>query len=512
MDSDPLVTELVDVVGRSQVLVDDDVRAPYEHDWTGRFAGRARAVVRPATADEVAAVLGACARSGAAVVPQGGNTGLVGGGAPADGEVVLSTRRLDTVGAVDTATAQVTVGAGTTLGALQELLVPLGLQLGVDLASRHSATLGGMAATNAGGTRVLRHGTMRARVVGAEAALSTGTLVQALRALPKDTSGYDLAGLLVGSEGTLGVFTALRLALDPAPRRRAAALVGLTSLSAALDLAVAVHRRLATLESAEVLDAATVELVARSFDLPDPMGAGAGWYLVLGGAGGDDQAGALVDALAAATGTAGSATAGSATAGNEMDPVRADAVVDAVVADEGARLQALWRYREDASEALARAGPPRKLDVSLPLGSLVAFAAEAPALVGRAAPSARLHLFGHLLDGNLHCNVLAVPPDRGDAVDEALLELAVALGGSIGAEHGIGRAKRRYLGLVRTPAEVGAFRAIKAALDPAGIRLGAASEQPDRRSTETRPPPRACTAAGGGRPRRGLVTTAGGRG
>jgi FAD/FMN-containing dehydrogenase len=347
----------------------------------------------------------------------------------------------------------VTVGAGVTLAALQERVRAVGLQLGVDLASRQSATLGGMAATNAGGTRVLRHGTMRAQVVGSQAVLGTGQVVSQLRALPKDTSGYDVSGLLVGSEGTLGVFTALRLALDPVPAGRAAALVATPSLEAAVATAVAVQRRLPTLESAEVLDAATLELVRATFGLPPPFGDGAArWYLLLASAGPGDQD----EALAAALPTDGEGTTGVT-------------VTDAVVAGDGPRLEALWRYRESATEALAVVGPPRKLDVSVPLGALARYADAAPAALARVAPGARLHLFGHLLDGNLHCNVLDVPSPAADAADEALLRLAVELGGSIGAEHGIGRAKRRYLSLVRSPAEVAVFRAVKAALDPAGV-------------------------------------------
>jgi FAD/FMN-containing dehydrogenase len=455
--ADAVVGSLVDVVGPGHVLTDADVRVGYEQDWTGAFGGPARAVVRPGSTAEVAAVVDACRAASVPIIPQGGNTGLVGGGVPEGpgppgrGEIVLSTRRLQTIDPVDAAAGQITVGAGVTLLALQERLAPLGFEVGVDLASRSGATLGGMAATNAGGTRVLRHGTMRGRVVGAEAVLGTGATVTHLRGLTKDTTGYDLAGLLVGSEGTLGVITALRLVIDPRPAQRAAALVATTGFDAALATAVGVHRRLPTLEAAEVVDGATVELVMATLDLPPPVAGHPTWYVLLGAAGPGDEAEDLARAL--------DATAGPSAVG----------VIDAVVAGDGPRVDALWRYRDRATESLAAAGPPRKLDVSVPVSALAAFVAAVPDAVARCAPGAVLHVFGHVLDGNLHCNLLGVPSGGGHRVDDVVLDLAVGLGGSIGGEHGIGRAKRSFLHLVRSPAEIDAFRAVKSALDPAGI-------------------------------------------
>jgi FAD/FMN-containing dehydrogenase len=200
-----LLAELRGVVGARHVLDDVDVRAGYEVDWTRRWRGEALAVVRPASTGEVAGVVAACGAAQVPVVPQGGNTGLVGGGVPAGGEVVLSLRRLVDVGPVDALSGQVTVGAGVVLADLQERLAPTGRELAVDLAARGSATVGGLVATNAGGLRVLRHGTMRNQVVGLEAVLADGSVVSRLGGLAKDATGYDLSALLVGSEGTLGV-------------------------------------------------------------------------------------------------------------------------------------------------------------------------------------------------------------------------------------------------------------------------------------------------------------------
>ncbi|HXW34596.1 MAG TPA: FAD-binding oxidoreductase [Acidimicrobiales bacterium] len=442
-----LVADLEAVVGDAHVLTDPQLRAGFESDWTGRFGGTSLAVVRPSNTREVAGVVTACYEHGISLVPQGGNTGLVGGGVPTDGEVVLSTRRLTHTGEPDRATSQITVGAGLTLGSLQDRLSLEGMQFGLDLASRDSATLGGMASTNAGGTRVLRKGTMRAQVLGLEAVLGDGSVVTQLRGLTKDTSGYELAGLLVGSEGTLGVITALRLAIDRAPLQRAVAIVGTSSIDDAVLVATGVRDRLPTLRSAELLDARTLDLVVSERDLARPMGARARWYLLVECAGATDQASDLAAAL-------------------EKSERR---IEDAVVAEEGPRIETLWRYRELATEVLAAAGPPRKLDVSVPVDSLQTFADEVFRAVSRVAGDAKVHLFGHLLDGNIHCNILDVGEDVAGDVDEVVLSLAVRLGGSIGAEHGIGRAKLGFMHLVRSPAELDAFRSIKKALDPRGI-------------------------------------------
>src|SRR5579875_3334651 len=216
---------LAAVVGSGHVLSDADLRAPYERDYTGRYCGSARLVVRPGDTAQLVAVIGACAEHGAAIVPQGGNTGLVGGGVPRGGEVLVSLRRLDGVGEIDAATGQVTVGAGATLGALRDAARAAGADAGLDFAARDSCTIGGVVACDAGGARALRHGTARARVAGLEAVLADGTVVSRLAGLTKDNAGYDLPGLLVGSEGTLGLITRVRWRLEPAARVRVAALV-----------------------------------------------------------------------------------------------------------------------------------------------------------------------------------------------------------------------------------------------------------------------------------------------
>src|SRR5690349_17356698 len=220
-----LIEELRDVVGASQVLVDEDLRAPYEVDWTRRFTGRARCVVRPADTAQVAAVVRACAGAGVPVTIQGGNTGLVGGGVPAGGDVLLSLSRLAELSTVDAVSAQVTAGAGVRLEALQVHARAAGLEFGVDLAARSQCSVGGLIATNAGGVRVVRYGSMRAQVAGVEAVLADGSVVSRLAPPAKDNTGYDLTQLLCGSEGTLGVITRARLRLVPPAGASAVALV-----------------------------------------------------------------------------------------------------------------------------------------------------------------------------------------------------------------------------------------------------------------------------------------------
>jgi FAD/FMN-containing dehydrogenase len=421
------------VVGAEHVVTDPGVRAGAEVDWTGRWRGTARAVVRPGTPDEVAAVVAACAGAGVPVVPQGGNTGLVGGGVPAGvtGAVVLSTRRLDGLGPVG-ADGTVVVGAGAVIAAVQAHARAAGRELGLDWAARDSATIGGAVATNAGGLRVLRWGPARAQLVGAEAALADGRLVSRVDGPLKDSSGYDLSGLLCGSEGTLGVLTRVRLRLvAPLPPTRAVALVGVASVADATTLLAAV--RGLDLAAAELIGAEALDLLDLPAPLPDRWPA----YVLVEVVGAVD---ALAEALAGA-----------------------DGVGDAVLAADPADRARLWRYRETITESVSRAGVPVKLDVAVPLPRL----AEVWAALPDAGGAGRTILFGHLAEGNVHVNLLGAADE--EAATDRVLRLVAGAGGSISAEHGIGRAKAPWLHLTRSPAELDALRAVKKALDPAGI-------------------------------------------
>lgn len=444
------MTELLDTlraaVGDSHVLTDPDLRATYQTDWTGRWQAEALAVVRPASADEVAAVLRACAAAGAAVIPQGGNTGLVGGSVPQPAsprpQVVLSTLRLRELEPVDALAGEVTVGAGVTLAVLQAHARAAGFGFGVDLGARDSATVGGMIATNAGGVHVMRHGSMRAQLIGIEAVLADGSVLRRLPGMAKDNTGYHLPSLLAGSEGTLAVITRARLRLVPMMERRAVALLALDGVEAAVALAGELRRTLPSLEAAELFFDAGLQLVLRHAAGQDPFRERHPTYLLLEAAAATDPTDALADAVAAAT-----------------------TVRDAVIAsDEGGRAR-LWALRERHTEAINAEGIPHKVDVALPAARLAEFADRAVQAIEAVAPGARTYLYGHICDGNLHLGIIGPPPED-ESVDDAVLRLTIELGGTISAEHGIGAAKVGWLEADRGAADVAAMRAIKRALDP----------------------------------------------
>jgi FAD/FMN-containing dehydrogenase len=399
------------------------------------------------------AVVDACRQSAVAVVPQGGNTGLVGGSVPAatseSGVVVLSLVRLQRLGPVDPAAAQVTVGAGVTLAALQQHLAASasGLAFGVDLGARDSATIGGMVATNAGGIHFVRYGGMRQQVVGVEAVLADGRVVERLGGLAKDNTGYDLAGLLTGSEGTLGVVTAVRLRLVATSEFRVAALVGLPGTAAAVRLMAAIRRQGPGLEAAEIFYQEGLDLVCRHAGLVAPVRGPRGAYLLVECAGTDDS---VTEGLAHCLAGAG---------------IDDDACA---VATESAARQRLWAFRERHTEAVNGLGVPHKLDVSVPLAAMAGFEAAVRDTVRAVDSDAVVILWGHAGDGNLHVNVVG-PAADDDAVDGAVFRLVAGMGGSISAEHGIGRAKTGWLHLTRSDADIDAMRAIKTALDPTGL-------------------------------------------
>lgn len=448
---DLLHADLAAAVGPSHVLADPALRAQYEVDWTRRWGGPARLVVRPGTTAEVAAVVRTCARHGTPIVVQGGNTGLVGGGVPpAGGEagataVVLSLRRLDAVGEVDVAAAQLAVGAGVTLDRVQAVAAGAGLAFGVDLAARATATVGGMVATNAGGIHVLRYGSMRSQVVGVEVVLADGTTVARMGGLVKDNCGYDLPGLMCGSEGTLGVVTAVRLRLVPRLPERVVALCACDDLGDVAAFAAGLARRLPSLHAVEAVDRSGLQLVLEHAGLPDPFPERPPWTVLVEASGHGDVVEEVAEAL-----------------GRLADPERV------VVGTEPRQLATLWSYRERLTEAISAAGVPHKFDVSLPAAQLAPFDRALRAALRRACPAARLVVFGHIGDGNLHVNVIGADP-VDDGLDACILQLVAAHHGSISAEHGIGRAKARWLGLGRSAADIRAMASIKAALDPDGL-------------------------------------------
>ncbi len=440
-----LLDALARAVGEAHVLRDPEVKAGYETDWTGRFQGSAAAVVRPGDTREVAEVVRLCAEADTPIVPQGGNTGLVGGSVPRGGEVVLSLSRLKDLEPVDEVAGEVTAGAGVTLAQLHEHARSAGFDFGIDFGARESATVGGMIATNAGGVRLMRYGPMRAQLVGIEAVTATAEVLRRLPGILKDNTGYHLPSLLAGSEGTLAVITRARLRLIPHLVKRATALLGLANTDAVLAVVARVRHRLLSLEAAEVFYDDGLRLVLdHSRDSP-PFAQPYPAYLLLECAAHTDP----TDDLAAAVGDA-------------------PEIADAVLATDQTARERLWRLRERHPEAINAQGVPHKLDVSVPIARLAEFERRVREVAGAADPDARTVLFGHVGDGNLHVNVLGPAPDD-DAVDDAILGLVVEMGGSVSAEHGIGVAKTRWLEQNRGRADVEAMRAIKRALDPHGL-------------------------------------------
>jgi len=439
-----LADDLAAAIGAEHVLADPGLMAGYTTDWTRRYRGEAVCVARPGSTAQVADVVRVCARQQVPIVPQGGNTGLAGGSVPAGG-VVLSTRRLRRLDPVDTLAAQVTAGAGVTIGELHAHAGPAGLAYGISLASRDSATVGGTIATNAGGLYTIRYGGTRAQLLGVEAVLADGSVISRLGGVRADNTGYDLAQLLAGSEGTLGVVTAARLRLWPAEPHAVTVLAGVDGAETAVALLAEIRARAPGVRAAEYFEAAGLALVREHTGLPAPLPRAYPAYLLAEVTGPADQADRL----------AGIPLPG-----------------DAAVATDLPGSAALWAYRERHTEAISAAGVPHKLDIAVPLTRLAALRGALGDTVrtasARSGAAPLMIVFGHIGAGNLHVNVLG--PDPADqAVDEAVLELAAAYGGSISAEHGIGRAKVSSLRLNRSAQEIAAMRAIKAALDPAGL-------------------------------------------
>jgi FAD/FMN-containing dehydrogenase len=432
-----LLTSLAGIVGEVNVLT-GDAAAGYVTDWTRRFRGSTPAVLRPRSAAEVQAVLALCNDAGAAVVPQGGNTGLVGGGVPLHGEVVLSLSRLNELGPVDLEAGQVTAGAGVTLDQLASAHPDF--DFGVVIASRGSATVGGAIATNAGGVRVLRYGHMRSQLRGMEAVLSDGTVISHLSGLTKDNTGYDYGSLIAGSEGTLAVVTRARLQLVQRLADPVTAIIGLSDLRETHELALSAVTAVPGLVSAEFFTGAGLDILHEKAGLPYPLATNPPAYLLLEASG----RGALED--------------------------MADLIGDrpAAVAGSGPDRARLWAYRERHPEAAGFIGVPIKLDVSVPAGNWLTLAESVERAVAEVDPAATVVIYGHVADGNVQVNLVPGAADDGRHED-AVLTLVASLGGSISAEHGIGALKARWLPLARTESELALFARIRQAFDPRGI-------------------------------------------
>jgi len=426
------------------------------------YRGRSLCVVRPKDAGEVASVLALCNERSIPIVPQGGNTGLVGGQTPdaSGAQVVLSLQRLDRVREVDPSSDAMTLEAGVTLAKAQEIAQSIDRYFPLSLASEGSCTIGGNLATNAGGVHVLAYGAARDLVLGLEVALADGRLLSTLGKLRKDNTGYNLTQLFVGSEGTLGVITAATLKLFPRPRSRAVAFLALDDPAQALALLNFVKEHAGPgLQAFELVPRIGLELVLRHIPgARDPLGAAHPWY-------------ALVEIAGFSDGEA--ERVASATLAQAMD---AGLARDATLAHSLDQAESLWRLRESLSEAQKREGGSIKHDISVPIERIPAFVAEAGALIAARFNSARPVPFGHMGDGNLHYNVSQpVGADkaaflaRWGEMNEIVHALVHDYGGSISAEHGIGQLKRDLLAQVKGPVALDVMRALKKTLDPKGI-------------------------------------------
>ena len=446
-------------LGDAGLRVGGDLAA-YENDWRKRYPGRALAVARPASTEEVAAVMRLCQQHRVAVVPQGGNTGLVGGSTPDDSgrQLVLSLQRMKRVRDIDAANASLTAEAGCVLAEVQAAASAAGLLFPLSLAAEGSCTLGGNLATNAGGTQVLRYGNARELCLGLEVVTAAGDIWQGLSGLRKDNTGYDLRDLFIGSEGTLGIITAATMKLYPQPRERLTALAACSTLDEAVALlGLARERAGDALTGFEIMSHAALALVARELpQLTQPLGAAA-WTVLL----------ELSDAESAEH-------ARGVFEGLLTSAVERGCVQDAAIAQNLQQARAFWHLRESIPLAQAQAGLNIKHDISLPVSAIPAFVAEMDAALERHMPGIAVINFGHLGDGNLHYNVQAphgVAPAAFLAAHEPAINALVydavqRRGGSISAEHGIGRLKREELGARKDPTALALMRSIKRALDP----------------------------------------------
>ena len=443
-----LLHEFESIVGASHALHEDELVASYSTDWTGRFKGSTPLVLRPGTTEEVAQILRVASDANVALVPQGGNTGLVGGSVPLRGEVVLSLLRLNVCEPVDVLAQQVTLGAGATLAQAQNHVSPFNLAIGVDLAARDSCTIGGMIATNAGGINVVRYGPMRDQLLGVEAVTADGSSISHLEGLEKDNTGYHLPGLLAGSEGSLAVITKARLRLHPQLDERCSAMLAFKSVGDAVSATAQLRRSVPDLHAVEVIFREAMDLVSDYISTSIPVRSDGSAWLIVEAASNSDP----TDELAQAIDDLG------------------DLVLDVAVGHDSTSRAGLWQFREKITEAIATRGTPHKLDVTLPASELAEFVSRIPEIISEVDRRATAVMFGHLGDGNVHVNVLGddgLEPDN--EVESAVLGYVAQLGGSISAEHGIGTAKKEFLHLNRSGEEIAIFRAIKSSFDPKGI-------------------------------------------
>ena len=459
------VAEAQALLGQRGFTTDAELLGPWLSDWRGRFHGLALGLASPASTREVSDFVKLCGQHGVPIVPQGGNSGMSGGATPdtSGTSVLLSLRRMDAIRALDSAARQVTCEAGVILQHLHEAAAEHRLRFPLTLGGKGSATVGGLVSTNAGGTQVLRHGTMRAQVLGLEAVLADGSVIDTLTPLKKDNRGFDIKQLLIGSEGTLGVVTAARLRLLPELGGRTVAWAGLASITDARKLLVACETAAGeTLEGFEVLPAqALAAVLAHVPGARAPLAGEHAWHALIelaAPAGEDERLPALAETIL----------------GQAMED---GLVADAVIAVNEAQAEAFWQLRDEIAPAERSVGPAMQHDISVPVARMAEFVAAAVPEVEARFPTTRAVAFGHLGDGNVHFHVIAPPGAirgewelaEGKAISAFVHDQVTQWGGSISAEHGIGQMKIDELGRLGDPVQLAVMRSVKRALDPRGL-------------------------------------------
>jgi FAD/FMN-containing dehydrogenase len=464
-DIDAFLAAAGALLGERGLTRDPELVQPWLTDWRGRFTGRAMALASPASAAETAALVKLCADHQVPIVPQGGNSGMSGGATPDETgtAIVLSLRRLNAIRRFDPQAREVTCEAGVILQTLHEAAAAEGLRFPLTLGGKGSATIGGLISTNAGGTQVLRHGSMRAQVLGIEAVLADGSLFEALTPLKKDNRGFDLKQLLIGSEGTLGIVTAATLRLLPALADRAVLWAGLGSIAAARTLLLHAEKAAGdALEGFEVMPRHSLEAVlAHVHGARAPLAGEHQWHALIELAADTAHAAALPDLARMLLESA----------------FEAGLVEDATIAANEAQAEQFWLLRDEIAPAERALGPAMQHDLSVPVAKMAEFVEAAVPRVEAQFPGNRAVAFGHLGDGNVHFHVLAPRGavrgewEQGDgkAISTFVHDLVTEWGGSISAEHGIGQLKRDELARLGDPVQLELMRTVKRALDPQGL-------------------------------------------
>jgi len=451
-----LLDQLKTIVGDKGWISDPQALKPFLSEWRESYHGRAAIMVMPGSTEEVAAVVRACAETGTAIVPQGGNTGLCGGAIPdASGEqVLLSLSRMNRVRALSPADYAIVVEAGCILADVQAAAAGVERLFPLSLAAEGSCHIGGNLSTNAGGTNVVRYGTAREQVLGLEVVLANGDIWDGLRVLRKDTSGYDIKQLFVGAEGTLGIITAASLRLFPRPENLQTALIAVNDPQAAVDLFAVLRDRLSDqIQAFELISDRAMRYVLKHIaDTRRVFAEPSAWYVLL-----EFSANAVGEAVE-----------------NELlQGIESGLAEDIVLAKNGLEQQQMWRIRHSISEAQKREGASLKHDVSVPIGAVGDFIVDAEKAILQAYPDARVVAFGHVGDGNVHLNVCQAKAgsasrflEQRDTMASIVYDVVEKFGGSFSAEHGIGVLKRRVLRQYRSETEIAVMRAVKVALDP----------------------------------------------